>query len=123
MPNRKKPFPTDPDVLAAYSKMIAAVDGVELKGATTPYTSLNGHMFSSISKADRIGLRLSKDDREAFMEKYDSGLFESLPGFFQKEYVAIPVDMHDDTRSLRRWFRKSHEYVSGLKPKKTAKKK
>ena len=119
MPRKGTAFPTEPDVLAAYEKMIGAVPGVELKGATTPYTSVNGHMFSSISKASRVGLRLSKADREAFIEQYQATLFEALPGFFQKEYVAIPPSMLGDTRTLRRWFRKSYAYVNSLKPKKT----
>ena len=118
----KKPFPTDPAVLAAYKAMIAAVPDVALKGATTPYTSLNGNMFSSVSKANRIGLRLSKEDREAFLAQYETTLFEALPGFFQKEYVAIPVDMHTDIKALQGWFRRSHAYVASLKPKKTTRK-
>jgi len=122
MPAKKKELITDPAVLAAYKKMIEAVPGVALKGATTPYTSLNGNMFSSISKANGIGLRLSKEDREAFIEKYQTTLFEALPGFFQKEYVAIPPSMLGDTRAMRRWFRKSYDYVRLLKPKKTTRK-
>ena len=118
----KKHAATDPEVLTVFKKMIAAVEGVELKGARCPYTSLNGHMMSSISKADCIGLRLEKDDRLEFIDKYETTLFEAFPGFFQKEYVAIPESMHSNTRALRKYFKKSHEYVSSLKPKKTTKK-
>ena len=60
----------DPAVLAAYMKMIEGVEGVEARGAAAPYTSLNGNMYSSISKFNEIGLRLAKDEREAFLEKY-----------------------------------------------------
>lgn len=79
MPTKKKPFPTDPKVLNAYKKMLEAVPVVDLKGATTPYTSHNGNMFSSVSKANCIGLRLSKEDREMFIEKYETTLFEAIP--------------------------------------------
>ncbi|MEM8770142.1 MAG: hypothetical protein AAGD92_00710 [Pseudomonadota bacterium] len=120
---RKKPFEddTDPAVLSAYRKMLAAVPGVEWKGAARPYTSLNGNMYSAISKADIIGLRLSAADREIFLEKYGNGLYEPFPGFFQKEYVAIPEKLLANTRTLRSWFRKSYEHVASLKPKPTKK--
>ena len=122
---KPKPYETDTDqtVLAAYKKMVAAVSGVELKGSARPYTSINGNMYSAISKDDVIGLRLSKEDREAFLEKYKNGLYEPFPGFFQKEYVAIPSDMVTNTRTLRSWFKKSYEHVSALKAKPTTKKK
>ncbi len=120
---KKKDFINDPSIIAVFQKMIKAVPGVEMKGATCPYLSLNGNMYSSISKADVIGLRLSKDDREAFIEKYQATLYEAFPGFFQKEYVAVPASMHKDTRALRSWFRKSYDNVSSLKSKPTAKQK
>jgi hypothetical protein len=123
MPKKKKPFEddTDPAVLAAYRRMLNAVPGVEWKGAARPYTSLNGNMYSAISRDDIIGLRLSKSDLKSFMEKYDTTLFEGYPGFFQKEYVAIPEKLLSNTRALRGWFRKSHAHVSSLKPKPTTK--
>lgn len=108
---------TDPNVLAAFDAMIEAVPGVMRKGATMPYTSANGHMYASISKANVIGLRLSKPDLSDFLERYQNGLHEGVPGHFMKEYVAIPTFLYDDLDELRAWFVKSHAYVSGLKPK------
>jgi len=110
---------TDPDVLAAYDAMIAGVPGVVRKGATIPYTSINGNMYSSISKANVIGLRLGKDDLAAFLAAYDTTLFEALPGFFQKEYVAVPATLFTDIEALHAWFQKSHAFASGLRAKKT----
>jgi hypothetical protein len=110
---------TAPKVLAAFDAMIAAVPTVERKGATTPYTSLNGNMYASISKANVIGLRLSKSDLVDFLERYQNGLYEGVPGHFMKEYAAMPAALFDDVGDLQAWFVKSHAYVSGLKPKKT----
>lgn len=110
---------TDPAVLAAYDRMIAGVPGVERKGATMPYTSVNGNMYSSISKANVIGLRLSNTDLATFLETHSTTLYEGIPGHFMKEYAAVPPSILDDTETLQNWFRKSHSYVSGLKPKKT----
>lgn len=110
---------TDPIVLAAYDRMIAGVSGVERKGATMPYTSINGNMYSSISKANVIGIRLSKPDLATFLETRSTTLYEGVPGHFMKEYGAVPSQMLDDTDDLQAWFRKSHDYAIGLKPKKT----
>lgn len=118
---KKKDFVTDPAVLAAYKQMIDSVPEVEWKGATRPYTSWNGNMFSHINHDDIIGLRLSKADLKEFMETYDTGLFEGHPGFFQKEYAAMPPALYSNTRVMRKWFRKSFAYVSALKAKPTAK--
>jgi hypothetical protein len=109
----------DPKILAAFDAMIAAVPGVERKGATLPYTSINGNMYACISKAGVIGLRLSASDLTAFLAKHKASLFEGVPGYINKEYAAIPEPMLSDTTTLRTWFRKSHANASSLKPKKT----
>jgi hypothetical protein len=109
----------DQNVLAAYDAMVAGVPGAERKGATLPYTSINGNMYSSISKANVIGLRLSKTDLTTFLETYGATLHEGVPGFIQKEYASIPEALLGDTATLQAWFRKSHAHAQGLKPKRT----
>ena len=47
-----------PDRLELYEKLIATNPSVKRKGATVPYTSLNGHMFSYLSKEGKLALRL-----------------------------------------------------------------
>lgn len=111
----------DAKVLAVFDTMIAAVPGVTRKGDQNPYCSMNGNMYASMSKLDRIGIRLSKADLAEFLETYDAGLHEGYPGFFQKEYAAIPEALYGETEVLQSWFKKSHAYVSGLKPKPTSK--
>ena len=41
--------------LALYQKLVAASPGVELKGATHPYTSLNGNIPTSVLKSGTHG--------------------------------------------------------------------
>jgi hypothetical protein len=36
--------------LALYEKLVATVPGLERKGATMPYASVNGHMFSLLTR-------------------------------------------------------------------------
>ncbi|MGB3717312.1 MAG: hypothetical protein WA996_23055 [Candidatus Promineifilaceae bacterium] len=107
--------------LELYDRLIATNPNIERKGATMPYTSLNGHMFTYFSKSNSLGIRLPKEEREAFLEKYDTTLFESY-GAIMKEYVAVPDDLLANTEELRQYLDISYEYVKTLKPKPTKKK-
>jgi hypothetical protein len=110
------------DKLELYEKLVATNRSVERKGATVPYTSLNGHMFSYLSKDGKLELRLPAGVREAFLKKYKAKLCEAY-GIVQKEYVEVPDSLLASTRELRQYFDCSLEYVRTLKPKPTAKKK
>jgi len=57
--------------LALYEKLVATNPNVERKGTTMPYTSLNGHMFSLLTKEGVLALRLPTKEREVFLEKYE----------------------------------------------------
>lgn len=39
--------------LERYERLVATIPGVERKGRTLPYTSLNGHMFSFLGEGGR----------------------------------------------------------------------
>lgn len=122
MPIKRENFPEDK--LALYEKLVAETPGTELKANFGfPYTAINGNMYSLISKTGSVGIRLGKEEREAFLEKYDSVSYEHMPGAALKEYVTISDEMLRDTQSLIPYLRKSLEYTSGLKPKPTKKKK
>jgi hypothetical protein len=108
--------------LALYDKLVAANPKVERKGATVPYTSLNGHMFSYLGKTGELALRLPGAEREAFLKKYKTKLCE-LYGVVQKEYVIVPDSLLKKTRELQPYFEASFAYVSALKPKPTRKSK
>ncbi|HUI57404.1 MAG TPA: hypothetical protein VLY04_20650 [Bryobacteraceae bacterium] len=111
-----------PDKLELYEKLVATNPKVERKGATVPYTSLNGHMFSYLSKQGKLALRLPAPEREAFLKKYKAKLCEAY-GAVQPEYVEVPGSLLSSTRELKKYFDCNYEYVSSLKPKPTAKKK
>jgi len=111
-----------PDKLALYEKLVATNPSVERKGATVPYTSLNGHMFSYLSKEGKLALRLPAGEREAFLKKYKAKLCDAY-GVVQPEYVEVPDALLRSTRELKKYFDYSYTYVSSLKPKPTTKKK
>lgn len=106
--------------LQLYEKLVATVPGVERKGATMPYTSLNGHMFSYLSKSGTLALRLPAEARDAFIKKYKTTLCKQY-GIVQKEYVEVPAALLKKTAELRTYFATSFAYVSALKPKKSKK--
>jgi TfoX/Sxy family transcriptional regulator of competence genes len=110
------------DKLTLYETLVATNPRVERKGATVPYTSLNGHMFSYLSKEGKLALRLTAGEREAFLKKYKAKLCEAY-GRVQPEYVEVPDSLLSSTLELKRFFDCSYEYVGSLKPKPTAKKK
>ena len=107
--------------LEAYTRLVAGHPEIERKGATVPYTSVNGHMFSLLDKTGSMGLRLSRDEREAFLAKYETALFEQY-GAVMKEYVSVPGALLDNTGELQPYLEASYVYVKSLKPKPTRKK-
>ena len=109
------------DKLELYEKLVATNPNVQRKGATVPYTSLNGHMFSYLSKEGKLALRLPAAEREAFLKKYKTALFEAY-GCVMKEYVAVPDAMLKNTKELKKYLEFSYEYAKTLKPKSSRKK-
>jgi hypothetical protein len=114
----KKTAGVPADKLALYEKLVATVPGVERKGATVPYTSLNGNMFSYLGKTGTLALRLPEPAREAFLARYKTTLCTQY-GIVQKEYVEVPDALLQKTVELKKHFADSFKYVSSLKPKPT----
>ena len=105
---------------ALFEKLVATLPGVELKGDAVLYTALNGNMFSYLSKAGVLALRLPEDERDAFLAGYKTRLCEQY-GVVQKEYVEVPARLLARTGELARYFAASFAYVKTLKPKATTK--
>lgn len=106
--------------LLLFEKLVATVSGIEIKGASMPYTSVNGHMFSFLDKEGNLGLRLPQPERNAFLSKYKTTLCEAH-GSILKEYVLVPDAVFKNTVKLKPYFEISYQYVAGLKPKATKK--
>ncbi|MBW3539337.1 MAG: hypothetical protein KY476_03635 [Planctomycetes bacterium] len=118
----KKPAAGIPaDKLELYEKLVATTPNVERKGATMPYTSVNGHMFSFLTAAGTLALRLPAEEREAFLKKFKTRLCEQH-GRVMQEYVEVPDALFEKTHELKAFFDVSVAYVSALKPKRTTRK-
>jgi TfoX/Sxy family transcriptional regulator of competence genes len=109
------------DILDLYERLVATNPRVERKGATMPYTSLNGHMFSFLTKTGTLALRLATEERDAFLKRYKTKLCEQH-GTVLKEYVEVPDALLKETQELKKYFDLSYRYVASLKPKPTKKK-
>ena len=90
------------------------------RGDANPYTSLNGNMFTLLHKS-RLAIRLPDEEREKFLKKYKTTLFEAY-GTVMKEYVAVPDHLLAKTKELQKYLEISYKYAQTLKPKPTKKK-
>lgn len=117
----KTPKEVYKDKLELYEKLIATHPDIERKGKTMPYTSHNGHMFTLLSKDGSLGIRLPKEEREVFLKKFSTSLFEQY-GAIMKEYVTVPDVLLTNTEELKKYLDISFEYVKTLKPKPSKKK-
>lgn len=105
-----------PDKLELYKQLLDAHPEIDLKGGLKlPYTSHQGNMFSQLTKAGVLGLRLGVAEREAFLAEYDNGPLETY-GTVMKEYVAVPDHLLEDAQQLLPWLEQSYAYAKTLKP-------
>ncbi len=107
--------------LELYDGLIRERPHMERKGVGLPYTSVNGHMFTFLSAAGSLALRLPAGQREEFLEKYSTSLFVAH-GTVLREYVEVPESLFKDTAELLPHLDISYAYVLGLKPKQQKKK-
>ena len=122
MSAQKKKSPIPAEKIALYEKLLASQPEVERKGADNPYTAVNGNMFSLLLNPEgRMALRLPKEERERFLKKYKTALFEAY-GAVMQEYVAVPDALLEKTKELQEYFARSYAYAKTLKPKAAKKK-
>lgn len=119
---RKPTANVSAEAIGYYDRLLASFPEVERKGASMPYTSLNGHMFSFLTPEGKLALRLPAGEREAFLERYATKVCEQH-GSVLKEYVEVPDSLFTQTAELEPYFAASVAYVGTLKPKPTKVKK
>jgi hypothetical protein len=106
------------DHLERYERLVASVPEIERRGATMPYTSRNGHMFSFLDPAGVMALRLPPDARQEFIGLYETAAAVQH-GHTMPEYVVVPDALLDRTDDLRPWLIRSHDWIGTQKPKPT----
>jgi hypothetical protein len=105
-----------PEKLVLYEKLIATFPDIKRKGDVHPYTSLNGNMFSYLDQTGTMGLRLPKDELEAFLKKYQTTLFESY-GVVKKDWATVPASLLEKTNELKKYLKISYDFTGTLKAK------
>jgi hypothetical protein len=117
-----KPAPKAPaESVALFDALLATNPAIERKGATMPYTSVNGNMFSLLTEDGTVALRLPEAEREVFLKRYDTSLSVQY-GVVMKEYVRVPASLLKNTRELAKYLDISYRYACSLRPKPTTKK-
>jgi len=116
---KAKPDAPESSVIA-YDALLSAF-AIPRKGAKNAYTSLNGNMFSYLEKEGALALRMGKEARNAFIERYNSRLAEAH-NTVMKEYVVVPVEMLLNLETVSPHFAESLRYAESLKAKPTKKK-
>jgi len=101
-----------------YNDMLASIPEAVRKGKTTPYTSMNGNMYSFVSKEGEIALRFGKEDLEKFVKEYNTKDCIQY-GAVMRGYAEIPESVYSNKTELERYFRLSFENATTLKPKPT----
>lgn len=102
--------------LELYDKLLRERPHIERKGVGLLYTSVNGHMFTFLSAAGALALRLAPRERAEFLKKYTTSLFVAH-GAVLDEYVEVPESLFKNTSELLPHLDASYAYVLGLKPK------
>ena len=105
------------ETLRLYEELVATRPGLERKGRTMPYTSVNGHMFSFLTPDGTLALRLPQAERDAFLEAHDTTLVEQH-GHMMREYVAVPAALLGRTAELKPTFDLACMHAASLRPKK-----
>src|SRR5438309_3465754 len=99
--------------LALYDRLLGTEPSMERKGATIPYTSANGKMFTYLSPSGDLRLRLPDEERVAFMKKYRTEPVVQH-GVVMKDWVAVPASLFARVAELRPYLEKSRTYAVRL---------
>lgn len=102
--------------LKLYDELVDKCPRFERKGKTSPYTSANGHMFSSLNKDGELGMRFSKEVQEKYMKDLNTTYFKSY-GATMRGYILIPDELLNDLDTLANYLNESYDYVMSLEPK------
>lgn len=99
-----------------YDKLVAQCPRFERQGKSVPHTRSNGYMFSVLNKEDELGIRFSKEQQLAYLEKYKTTLFKSHNAVM-KGYILISKKMMKEEANLVDLLNESFDYVNSLPPK------
>ena len=117
-----KPLYPHTELLDLYERLVASIPGLDRKGKSMPYTSLNGNMFTFLDKEGKLSLRMNNEDRQGLIDQYDAQ--PSIQhGAVMKDYIMVPDELMTNEAALIILMRKSYDFATTLKPKASKKSK
>jgi hypothetical protein len=119
MSARKKANGIPAAKLALYDRPLATDPTIERKGATIPYTSASGKMFTYLSLTGDLRLRLPDEERAAFTTKYRTKPVVQH-GVVMKDWVAVPPALLKRPAELKPYLGVSVAYAVQLGTSKSA---
>lgn len=106
-----------PELVATFERIMAGMPMAESrKMFGYPAAFANGQMFASLF-GDNFILRLPDAEREAFIHKHGTHLFEPMPGQPMREYVVVPPPVLKSGQQLDDWLGKAMAYAQSFPPK------
>lgn len=99
-----------------YDAIIEAHPESTRKGKNNPYTSMNGHMYSMVTKEGQVAIRMSKDVRAKYMEEVNPKEVVTY-NTMMKEYIEISEELLQDQQAVLSLLDQSIEFIKTLKPK------
>ncbi|MFT4648108.1 MAG: hypothetical protein ACI87O_002219 [Planctomycetota bacterium] len=103
-----------------YEELVATQPEFRIKGRATAYTSLNGHMFSFMTKEGGLVMRLGQEQQEVFVKKHRSGPVIQNNATM-RGYVHVPDSLLQRTAEAAKWFQASVDHIRSLEPRATGK--
>jgi TfoX/Sxy family transcriptional regulator of competence genes len=105
------------ELVETFQKALSGIAGAEpRKMFGYPCAFVNGQMFTGLHQENMI-LRLSEEDRSAFLALSGAKIFEPMPGRQMKEYVQVTPEVLASAKDLAAWMGKAFRYASSLPPK------
>src|SRR5690242_14937439 len=106
-----------PELVARFAELAEQIpDATRKQMFGYPTLTLGGNMFMGLHQ-DAFILRLAEPDRTEFIDRYQGGPFEPMPGRPMREYVVVPPSLLNDPH-LDSWITKSAGYARQLPTKK-----
>ena len=99
-----------------YDAIIEAHTESIRKGKNNPYTSMNGHMYSMVTKEGQVAIRISKEGRAQYMVEVNPTEVVTY-NTIMKEYIEISDEMLKDQKVVLSLLDQSIAYIKTLKPK------
>src|SRR5579864_1983826 len=96
--------PAPEELVRVFEQAIRSIpDAQPKKMFGYPAAFIDGQLFAGLHQ-DSMIMRLSADDRTAFLKQKGSGIFEPMPGRPMREYVVVPPSVLESGDQLAHWL-------------------